>query len=287
MKQIRDRKAEMTSSVVPTKNRKSNEVTISLITVVVVFTICQLVNPVSPSQDVNSKLTNFSAKHLKVFPSMVCSWDDCLSTGCTNLIPAQISNGTTTSLPMIWWFWTVLSTSLSTLSASRGSGRQTFATSRGSMSVFLLQSNGFKFRVLWTGTAVKANSSGFWFWADIKCHFHANVCIQLSCSIDVYLASDKRSLSALMKNVPKQNTESAGFHTDSRDSFKSRFCHLGKDSRHYYSIAINCRKNELEQKMFLNLHNLHGDSNFCISNYCRKKKPGCRLCVCNYFGSSS
>ena len=25
-------------------------------------------------------------------------------------------------------------------------------------------------------------------------------------------------------------------------------------NRHYYSIAINCRKNDLEQKMLLNLH---------------------------------
>jgi 26S proteasome regulatory subunit N11 len=37
--------------------------------------------------------------------------------------------------------------------------------------------------------------------------------------------------------------------------------------RHYYSIAINYRKNELEQKMLLNLHKKKWTENLHLQNF--------------------
>jgi 26S proteasome regulatory subunit N11 len=38
-------------------------------------------------------------------------------------------------------------------------------------------------------------------------------------------------------------------------------------NRHYYSISINYRKNELEQKMLLNLHKKSWMDGLCLADY--------------------
>lgn len=40
-------------------------------------------------------------------------------------------------------------------------------------------------------------------------------------------------------------------------------------NRHYYSIAIDYRKNELEQKMLLNLHKEAWESGLTLEDYCK------------------
>ena len=67
---------------------------------------------------------------------------------------------------------------------------------------------------------------------------------------------------AAVGNEPRQTTSNIG--------------HLNKPSiqalihglnRHYYSIAINYRKNELEQKMLLNLHKKNWTSGLTLTNF--------------------
>lgn len=71
----------------------------------------------------------------------------------------------------------------------------------------------------------------------------------------------------MMGQEPRQTTSNIG--------------HLNKPSiqalihglnRHYYSIAINYRKNELEQKMLLNLHKKSWNHGLLLENYLDHEK---------------
>ena len=77
--------------------------------------------------------------------------------------------------------------------------------------------------------------------------------------IDAFRIIDQR---LFMGKEPRQTTSNIGWL---RKPFQSARSH-GLD-KYYYSIAINYRKNELEQKMLANLHKSNWSDTIKVSDY--------------------
>lgn len=71
----------------------------------------------------------------------------------------------------------------------------------------------------------------------------------------------------LLGQEPRQTTSNLG-HLN-KPSIQALIHSL---NRHYYSIAINYRKNELEQKMLLNLHKKKWTEGLCLEDFAEQEK---------------
>jgi len=88
--------------------------------------------------------------------------------------------------------------------------------------------------------------------------------------IDAFRLIDPKTI--MLQQEPRQTTANVGhLHKPSIQAL------IHGLNRHYYSIAINYRKNELEQKMLMNLHKKSWQNGLTLQHYCEHSEANSKL----------